>query len=52
MTAGAATRTPPRLDLRDSLGIEWPPTMATYEGTDEVHTVIFGHALTGIRAFV
>jgi glutaryl-CoA dehydrogenase len=25
--------------------------VATYEGTDEVHTLILGHALTGIRAF-
>jgi glutaryl-CoA dehydrogenase len=25
--------------------------VATYEGTDEVHTLILGHAITGIRAF-
>jgi len=25
--------------------------VATYEGTDEVHTLILGHALTGMRAF-
>jgi glutaryl-CoA dehydrogenase len=25
--------------------------VATYEGTDDVHTLILGHAITGIRAF-
>jgi glutaryl-CoA dehydrogenase len=25
--------------------------VATYEGTDEVHTLILGHAITGMRAF-
>jgi glutaryl-CoA dehydrogenase len=25
--------------------------VATYEGTDEVHTLILGSAITGIRAF-
>jgi glutaryl-CoA dehydrogenase len=25
--------------------------VATYEGTDDIHTLILGHAVTGIRAF-
>jgi glutaryl-CoA dehydrogenase len=26
-------------------------SVRTYEGTDEVHTLILGHAITGIPAF-
>ena len=25
--------------------------VATYEGTDDIHTLILGHAVTGMRAF-
>jgi glutaryl-CoA dehydrogenase len=26
-------------------------SVITYEGTEEVHTLVIGHALTGVRAF-
>jgi glutaryl-CoA dehydrogenase len=26
-------------------------SVRTYEGTDEIHTLVIGHALTGVRAF-
>jgi len=26
-------------------------SVITYEGTEEIHTLVIGHALTGVRAF-
>ena len=26
-------------------------SVLTYEGTEEIHTLVVGHALTGLRAF-
>jgi glutaryl-CoA dehydrogenase len=34
--------------IRHMLNLE---SVSTYEGTNEVHTLIVGEALTGIRAF-
>ena len=34
--------------LAEDVGLE---SVITYEGTEEVHTLVIGEALTGLRAF-